>query len=116
MIAAHEQCEGESRTGFRIGFGQSNCPSRQFLGRALRIDQIAALKSRRRVQLSPGEPPIASSKVRVELDAPLKELLCFGIFVRAETLHVPQPVLKGSPSIETARRFAHRTPELGTGY
>jgi hypothetical protein len=45
----------------------------------------------------------------------LKELLCFGIFVQAETLHVPQPALKGSPSIETAWRFAYRTTELGIG-
>src|SRR5215469_14352940 len=112
MIAAHEQCERERRTRFRIVLIQSNRPPRQFLGRSLHLRRIAALKSHRRMQLSPGEPPITAGEIRVELDASLKKLLRLSIFVRAETLHVPQPALKGAPSVKTTWWFAYGTAQF----
>jgi len=62
-----------------------------------------------------GKPFVSSCKDRIQIDGPLKELLCEGVILRAGFTEMPQTSLIGGPGVEASRRLAQSPVLLGIG-
>src|SRR6516162_10745613 len=115
MIAAPVERNSKAGAGFRIATIERDRAPRQCFFRALCFFEIAGLKQSARSVEGGGKPFVSSCKDRIQIDGPLKELLCEGVILRAGFTEMPQTSLIGAPGVEAARRLAQDAVLLGIG-